>query len=130
MEKVQESIKGFLENYTGKFRILILSGDNCKWCQLLKEKLADQVLQNHCWESDIAIEWFTLEPKPQELEETKVTGKPGPRTIYNVKTIPTFVLIGPKEEIIDSTEFLDDCQPQGGKAYLNWLKPRIQAYKH
>lgn len=94
--------------------IFSADGDWCRWCNALQEILQrDTILQKHLEENNIVLHKFKLDRK--ETDQTEA------RERFPIKSLPTLILFDQTGEILGHTEYLDDAQEQGTKAYANWV---------
>lgn len=123
--KSPEMIRDILASQPNNHKLFIFSAEKCRWCQILKEKLSDQVLQIFCQKQGIHMEWISLHPKKEDEAKALITGIPTTRETYEVKSLPTAVFLDPQGKTIESTEFIDTCQTEGGRVYVTWLETLI-----
>ena len=118
----EEQINSIIEN--NKLALIILSGEDCKWCKKLKEHLKDGTLEHYCNINNIKLETITMASKAEEEKDCQEHGvcKITTRNRFGIKTIPTAILFKNKIEIA-KTEYIDEVEIEGigTQAYVNWI---------
>jgi len=123
-EITQEELAEELPKLKGKNILVIFSADSCKWCQRLKSHLADGALLKFCEENSIVLFQVKLPPKKDEIC-TEGACKITARTKYDIKAIPTAVLIDDTGSVVAQTGYLDNVDAEGSIAYSKWIDSNL-----